>query len=793
MTLASLAIDLRAEADRANERRLLVLTGDADATRRAAVDAIEEADLSIPDCTAISAADDWPFERVGPRHSRELLGRTQQAIVLDGHDECSPNAIGRTVGAVDGGGLYVLLAPDLDSWSDRRDAFDETLAVPPFGVDDVSGQFRGRLVETLRAHPGVAICEIGNDYAGPESETVEIRDDGRTDPYPARPRETPEPPEDAVFGDDIYRACKTTDQAEAVHELEAIRNRESDPAVVVDEDDDPPAVVVEADRGRGKSSAAGLAAGALAREGRDVLVTAPERRGADEIFARARERLAAAGTRSAGGGEGATDALLADSANAVDAESGGCVRFARPPEAADLPGDPDAVFVDEAAALPVSLLERFLDGPPVAFCTTVHGYEGAGRSFDVRFRGSLAESEREVVDVRLDEPIRYAAGDPVESWAFRALLLDARPPVEQLVADATPETVSYEELTPEDLLADEHLLREAFGLLVLAHYRTEPDDLARLLDAPNLTCRALLHEGRVVSIALLAREGGLNEGTRERVYRGDRVRGNMLPDVFTSQLRDFDGGVPVGYRVMRIATHHAVRSGGLGSMLLSEIESEFAGDGGHEADLQGERVDYLGVGYGATPELLDFWRENGYGTVHLSTTRNDTSGEHSALMVRPLTQEGADLAARHATWFRERTPGVLTGPLSDVDPDVVRRALRAVDDSAVPEELGLSERDWRVVVDAANGMGSYHAAPAAFSELALRELILGNAGLAPSAERLLVEKVLQNREWDAVAADLDRVSTRMTMRAFGDACEPLVEVYGTEAAKEHREYWERDD
>nr|WP_321163912.1 tRNA(Met) cytidine acetyltransferase TmcA [Halolamina pelagica] len=591
-------------------------------------------------------------------------------------------------------------------------------------------------------------------------------------PAARAPSRAPEPPADALFGDEIYRACETQDQVEAVHDLEALRAGDAAAG------DSPPAIVVEADRGRGKSSAAGLAAGALAREGRDVLVTAADRRGADELFARARERLDAAGS------------IGSDSADRIDAASGGCVRFARPPEAADLPGDPDAVIVDEAAALPVALLERFLDGPPAAFCTTVHGYEGAGRSFDVRFRGSLADAEREVIDVRLDEPIRYAAGDPVESWAFRALLLDARPPVAQLVAGAAPETVTYEELTPEDLLADEHLLREAFGLLVLAHYRTEPDDLARLLDAPNLTCRALLHEGRVVSVALLAREGGLDDATSERVYCGERIRGNMLPDVFTSQLRDRDGGGPVGYRVMRIATHHAVRSGGLGSMLLSEVESEFRDDDGRDADLRGERVDYLGVGYGATADLLDFWAENGYRTVHLSTTKNDASGEHSALMVRPLTDDGADLAARHAEWFRERAPGVLTGPLADLDPNVVRRALRAVDDDAVPEEPGLSGRDWRVVVDAANGMGSYHAAPAAFTELALRDLVLGDAELEPSAERLLVEKVLQNREWDAVASDLDRVSTRMTMRAFGDACEPLVETYGTTAAKEHREYWD---
>jgi tRNA(Met) cytidine acetyltransferase len=775
MTLGSLAASLRAEAERANERRLLVLVGDAAPTREAAVDAVHAADIPFPDCTAVSASEDWPFEFVGPRETRELLGRTRTAIVLDGHEACSPNAIGRTVGAVDGGGLYVVLAPALEGWADKRDAFDETLAVPPFDVDDVTGNFRGRLVETLRTHPGVAICEVETAEPGVDAGygDVEVLDDGLTDPWPARPAERPDRPADGEFSEDIYTACRTEDQAEAVHVLEALRG--------ADAGGESPAIVVEADRGRGKSSAAGLAAGALAREGKDVLVTAPARRSAADLFARARERLTQA------------EALEADEDGTLLADSGGRVRFVRPPEAVGLPDDPDAVIVDEAAALPVSLLEGFLAGPPVAFCTTVHGYEGAGRSFDVRFRESLAASERPVTDVRLDDPIRYAAGDPVESWAFRALLLDARPPVEQLVADATPESVEYEELTTEELLADEQLLRETFGLLVLAHYRTEPDDLARLLDAPNLTCRALLHEGRVVSVALLAREGGLDAETRERVYRGERIRGNMLPDVFTSQLRDEAGGEPVGYRVMRIATHHAVRSCGLGSRLLGAVAAELREADGRAADLRSERVDYLGVGYGATPELLEFWRENGYRTVHLSVTRNDTSGEHSALMLNPLTAAGEGLAARHSRWFRERAPGVLASALEELAPDIVRGALRAVDDDAVADDPPLSDRDWRVVVDAANGMGSYLTAPAAFSRLTVRELVRGEAGLEPDAERLLVEKVLQARRWDAVAADLDRVSTRMTMRAFGDACENLVEAYGDETARAHQKRWETED
>ncbi len=281
----------------------------------------------------------------------------------------------------------------------------------------------------------------------------------------------------------------------------------------------------------------------------------------------------------------------------------------------------------------------------------------------------------------MTEPIRYADADPVEVWAFRALMLDARPPVAQVVEDATPETATYRCLTSADLLSDEHLLRETFGLLVLAHYRTEPTDLARLLDAPNLTVRALTERGHVVAVALLAQEGALDAETRERMYEGGRIRGNMIPDVLTTQLRDRDAGVPVGQRVLRIATHGAVRSRGLGSTLLSEIRREFA-----------EEMDWLGVGFGATPELLDFWRANGYRTLHLSTSRNDRSGEYSAVMMDPCSDAGRELSARHSGWFCDRIGATLTDALDDAEPDVVRGALAAAE--AEPG-LDLSAWEWR--------------------------------------------------------------------------------------------------
>ncbi|PSP52308.1 tRNA(Met) cytidine acetyltransferase, partial [Halobacteriales archaeon QH_3_68_24] len=339
-----------------------------------------------------------------------------------------------------------------------------------------------------------------------------------------------------------------------------------------------------------------------------------------------------------------------------------------------------------------------------------------------------------------------------------------------------PAGATYRRLDADDLLADEHLLREAFGLLVLAHYRTEPDDLARLLDAPNVSARALTCEGHVVSVALLAREGNLPADLRAHMYEGGRVRGNMVPDVLTSQLRDEAAGVPVGQRVLRIATHPAARSRGFGSRLLRETEREV-----------GDEVDWIGTGFGATPELLRFWRANGFRTVHLSTSRNDASGEYSAVMLRPTSDAGRALADRHARWFCRRAPSVLSDPLDDADPDVVREALRAAD--ATPD-LGLTDREWRHLAGLPHGASVFDTAPRPLRRLALRYLVDagGRPGenadegseppLDPREERLLVRKALQGASWRAATEELGFAARSECMRTLGQAVRPLLSRYG---------------
>jgi tRNA(Met) cytidine acetyltransferase len=778
MNVADLAAELRTAARRSGHRRLLVLAGGRQGCLDAAVDALDGAGVTAGAATIVTTREGFQFERVAPGRADRLLGTTREAVVCDAHEGVSPNVLGRLVGVVDGGGLFVLLTPPLDEWPALADRFAESLAVPPFGVDDVGGRFRERVIRTLRSHPGVAVADV-------DAGTVERRGDAGRSVISSRGRSTPTAPPASArrFPATAYEACRTADQSRTLHDLEALDHTTAD---------GPTAVVVEADRGRGKSSAAGLAAGSLAAAGADVLVTAPERRNAAEVFDRARELLGTLGDPAATDGD---DAAAGDE---LAADSGGRIRFRPPAEAARLPGDPDVVVVDEAAAIPVRRLSSFLAADAVGFFTTVHGYEGAGQGFSVRFRERLAEAAHDLTTVSLSEPIRYAPDDPVETWSFRTLLLDARPPVDPLVADADPESVAYRAPTASTLAAEEHRLREAFGLLVLAHYRTEPNDLARLLDAPNLLVRTLEHDGHVVSVALLAREGGLRKGVRESMYEGERVRGNMLPDVFTSQLRDEAAGIPVGYRIVRIATHHAARSRGLGSRLLAGIRSEFDGE-----------ADYLGVGYGATPGLLDFWSDNGYRMAHLSTTRNDASGEYSALMLSPLSPDGQALADRHGRWLRERLPAQLADQLRDADPDVIRGVFAACDPAAPPR---LTDREWRIVVGVGSGSGQYATAPGPFRRLAVAALTGAAAGdgngggdgrpedgtgagvadgtkaagvdvatadpLTPREERLLVRKVLQGHPAETVASELEYDSERTCLRALGSAYSSLVDRYG---------------
>ena len=755
MDVAALARHLITEAEYTDHRRLLTLAGDRDRGYAVADTALTAADIPRAETVLIGPDDRLDCERLAPSQTGDLLGRTQQAVVVDAHATARPNTIGRAVGAVDGGGLLVMLTPPLSQWPNQRDQFDQRLAVPPYESSDLTGHFRERLRNTLQRHPGVAIVDVDADC---------IHADGRTHPAPQRDpiRTAPSVPSERSFPAAAYKRCRTPDQRDALATLEAL---ETESAIVV----------LESDRGRGKSSVCGLAAGVLAERGESVSIVASSPQNVTELFDRAKEVLTD------------RDALVAreGSPPRLDTDSGGAIVYRPPGEAGMLDGP---TIVDEAASLPVQTLEAALAADCVAFATTIHGYEGAGRGFSVRFMERLDPLDPTVV--RLETPIRYAPADPIELWAFDALLLNARPAVDQVVAGGTPQ---YRRLTPTDLMDDEILLREVFGLLVLAHYRTEPDDLARLLDAPNLAVRALTVDGHVLAVALLAREGGLSATRRAALYEGGRIRGHMIPDVLTSQLRDELAAAPTGARVLRIATHPARRDEGIGSRLLAEIRAE-AHEGIPEWADRTDAIDWLGVGFGATPRLVRFWRQNGFSTVHFSTTRNERSGEHSAVMLDPLTAAGNRLRRKVTRRFARRISAVGPASLTAVDTDVLRAALRGIDPTPLAPPT-LTDWEWEVVAGVAFGPGLVDVAPRPFAQLAIRYFaetnapvaqgppegwsnITGTDALNEEAERALVGRLLQGRPWSNVRKDGEGGSPSHTKRMLGNAVAPLARRYG---------------
>lgn len=52
-----------------------------------------------------------------------------------------------------------------------------------------------------------------------------------------------------------------------------------------------------------------------------------------------------------------------------------------------------------------------------------------------------------------------------------------------------------------------------------------------------------------------------------------------------------------------------------------------------------EKLHYVGVSYGLTQQLLRFWQKLGFVAMYLRQTASDTTGEHTCIMLKPLSSE----------------------------------------------------------------------------------------------------------------------------------------------------------
>ncbi len=399
-------------------------------------------------------------------------------------------------------------------------------------------------------------------------------------------------------------------------------------------------LVLTADRGRGKSSALAIACAQLMKIHQlnefNIFITAPDSQALTVFFKQLQQSLPSAEHRLNKVTLGkatltfmAVDQLLKQQIKA------------------------SLVLVDEAAAIPVYLLEQMLRTyHRMVFSSTVHGYEGAGRGFTLKFKKTLDSLCPHWQSLHIKQPIRWRENDPLEQLVFDACLLNAELPTLQTTLASqslikskgssvnkatnlnTPDEPVFKVITAKELVADELLLQQVFAVLVTAHYQTKPSDLQLLLDNPQvqLTClySSKKNNAEMLAVALLMNEGkgnGVSNADIGAIKNSERrLRNHFLPQSLFSHC-GFEQAFNYKYlRIMRIAVHPQIQQQGIGSQFIHQIELLAIEQG----------VDFIGSSFGVNPELLSFWLNAGFSTARIGFTKDKASGEHSALLIKGL-------------------------------------------------------------------------------------------------------------------------------------------------------------
>jgi tRNA(Met) cytidine acetyltransferase len=717
--IAVMVGELAAAAGAANHRRAVVLAG----ARGWCLAAARTVLAAWPRRETLWVGDRTPagVKRVLVGQARAVLGRETDAVVFDTYAGFDPDAFGAIAGSVRGGGLLLLLTPALDAWPAFADPELARIVVFPYRRSDVTGRFLRRLVAVLRGSEGSIVIAQGRALP-------DIPEAGAA-PSPTPLRATAE-------------EWVTPDQRQAIDALiNVVRGHRRRP------------LVLTSDRGRGKSAAFGIAAARLLCQGlQRILLTAPRLDAVEPVFEHAGRRLV---------GAAVSRGLLRWGQSRIE--------FAPPDELGRHPRAADLLLVDEAAGIPTPLLKRLLERySRVAFATTVHGYEGSGRGFALRFQRILERRAPGCKAFYLETPVRWAPSDPVERLVFRALLLDASPAPASAVAGAKPPECTIDRLDRDRLAGNESMLSELFGLLVLAHYRTRPYDLRHLLDGPNLDVWAMGWRGHLVGTVLAAREGGLDSASAAAVYEGRRrLRGHLIPQSLAAHVGLAEAAALRGVRIMRVAIHPAVQGVGLGTHLIGAVAAQARADGWH----------WIGSSFGATQELIQFWQRSGCLPVRVGLTREASSGAHSVLVLRPLKTRFGSLFSVARERFCRHLPHLLADPLRELDVELAEQLLRRESsDHCARLEYPLDERDWRDLRTFAFARRGFEDSLAPIWKLTCAALADSDVAdrLSPSDKALLVARVVQRREWPVVAAMLNVPGRAQVIEALRQSLRTLV-------------------
>lgn len=535
-------------------------------------------------------------------HARQMLGQECAHVVYDFACGVHPDVLGLISGVIKGGGLFIFLAPPTSIWSDSTD-IDLYRYISQASELSLCGSFfLDRLQRILKEDPSVI-------WLSEKTQKSAFRTSNTQTPSWHMQQDS--------------QGCVTPDQHTAVDAILKCQKKRGKSYLLM-----------TANRGRGKSSAMGLAAQHLKASLPSIklAISAPRQKNTHAFF-----QLAPQDTLFI-----APDALVLSQ------------------------HDIDLLFIDEAAAIPAPMLRAILKKyPKIIFASTEQGYEGSGKGFNLQFKKFLQQSTAKLSSIHIHTPIRWAETDPLEPLFAHILALEST--LETLSPTCFKQAnIICREIPTREYAQDEQKLHAIYSLLSCAHYQTKPSDLRALLDKPNQWVIIAEIDTKIVGVLWLQGEGELPASLRDKIWGGyTRLRGHLLPQSLSSHLGFADAIHMRFARVMRIVVHPDLHRHGIGSALLSAAESL----------CKNHQCQFMGAMYAADIDVTHFWLKNKFAPVRLGIKADTSSGQRSLMLLKSLEPKHESHLTQWQQAFQRQLLDLCPSAFKEVSPYLIQQLL----------------------------------------------------------------------------------------------------------------------
>lgn len=664
-----------------------------------------------------------------------ILGSTYEALVFQDFESLTANILCRTIETVAGGGVVFFMLKSMQSLKQlymmsmdvhnryRTDAFR-----------DIQPHFNERMMLSLVISEAVIFMddELNVIQQLQAKEKTIGLDDGQNDSLVANLRGAEQNRLDLIKSlesnkviHSILSLTKTIDQAKVVLFLldstinKNLKTKSQPLSSLLHQTQKMEAVFLSAGRGRGKSAALGLAiAGSLACNCGRICITAATPENIKTVFEFVIIGLEALGYKKnndfsvqfddLGNPKRVIFLFISESVDHSDLDtknvhfSKQSVEYVHPEEKIS---NADLLVIDEAAAIPLVHVRNLVASTncPVFISSTIHGYEGSGRSLSIKLIEELRNnhgknSGRQLREIEMTIPIRYALLDPIENWLHSFLCLDSTTAVPLKNPLPHPKDCQLFFINKTTLFSyhksSEHFLKNLWSLFVSSHYKNSPNDLQLLADAPSHALCVLL--GPIdktkektgmpdILVAIqICFEGGVKKTTIENnEQRGIKPSGDLVPWTLSDQFLDRSLFDLMGSRIIRIASHPAAARMGYGSRSIDILRQFFKNEliqVDHKisweafvnpqvnsmdndaltaqivpkkqlpsllknaCELNPPDIQYLSVSYGLTKDLFKFWDKNQFRCVHIKHSKNEITGENNAIMLCEVRENSLNYA-----------------------------------------------------------------------------------------------------------------------------------------------------